>query len=93
LIDIISSLSQDERVLFVKFLTGARSLPATGFAGLKPQLTIVKAVTDGWPADEALPTVMTCANFVKLPEYSSKEVMKAQLLKAIHEGQGSFLLS
>ena len=94
-IGILSELSEEERILFVKFVTGARSLPANGFAGLKPQLTIVKAVnsTEDGSLDAFLPSVMTCANFVKLPQYSTKEVMKKQLVRAIHECQGSFLLS
>ena len=44
-------------------------------------------------ADGDLPSVMTCANYIKLPPYSSKEVMKERLLYAIAEGQGSFDLS
>ena len=37
--------------------------------------------------------VMTCANYLKLPDYSSKEVMRERILTAINEGQGAFLLS
>lgn len=44
-------------------------------------------------ADGDLPSVMTCANYIKLPPYSSKEVMRQRLLYAIAEGQGSFDLS
>lgn len=44
-------------------------------------------------ADGDLPSVMTCANYIKLPPYSSKAVMQARLLYAIREGQGSFDLS
>lgn len=44
-------------------------------------------------ADGDLPSVMTCANYIKLPPYSSKEVMIQRLLYAIREGQGSFDLS
>jgi E3 ubiquitin-protein ligase TRIP12 len=44
-------------------------------------------------ADGDLPSVMTCANYLKLPPYSSKEVLKERLLFAIREGQGSFDLS
>ncbi|GAX77476.1 hypothetical protein CEUSTIGMA_g4920.t1 [Chlamydomonas eustigma] len=44
-------------------------------------------------ADGDLPSVMTCANYIKLPPYSSKLVMKQRLLYAISEGQGSFDLS
>ncbi|CAM6105259.1 unnamed protein product [Calypogeia fissa] len=44
-------------------------------------------------ADGDLPSVMTCANYLKLPPYSCKEVMRNRLLYAIWEGQGSFDLS
>ncbi|KAK8586253.1 hypothetical protein V6N13_130774 [Hibiscus sabdariffa] len=44
-------------------------------------------------ADEDLPSVMTCANYLKLPPYSTKEIMHKKLLYAISEGQGSFDLS
>lgn len=43
--------------------------------------------------DKELPSVMTCANYIKLPQYSSKEVCLRQLRLAITEGQGSFDLS
>jgi len=44
-------------------------------------------------ADGDLPSVMTCANYIKLPPYSSKAVARARVLFAIREGQGSFDLS
>ena len=40
-----------------------------------------------------LPSVMTCANYVKLPPYTSQAVMKEKLLYAMREGQHSFNLS
>ena len=43
--------------------------------------------------DGDLPSVMTCANYIKLPPYSSKKIMQARILYAIREGQGSFDLS
>jgi E3 ubiquitin-protein ligase TRIP12 len=36
---------------------------------------------------------MTCANYLKLPPYSSREVLEERLLFAVREGQGSFDLS
>ncbi|TRM65525.1 hypothetical protein BD626DRAFT_489037 [Schizophyllum amplum] len=39
------------------------------------------------------PSVMTCVNYLKLPEYSSKEVMREKLRTAMQEGVGSFHLS
>lgn len=44
-------------------------------------------------SDGDLPSVMTCANYLKLPPYSCKEVLRERLLFAIREGQGSFDLS
>ena len=44
-------------------------------------------------ADGDLPSVMTCANYIKLPPYSSKETARARILFAIREGQNSFDLS
>ncbi|GJV79147.1 zinc finger, CCHC-type containing protein [Tanacetum coccineum] len=44
-------------------------------------------------ADDDLPSLMTCANYLKLPSYSTQEIMYKQLLYAISEGQGSFDLS
>ena len=44
-------------------------------------------------ADGDLPSVMTCANYIKLPPYSSKAVARSRILFAIREGQGSFDLS
>lgn len=43
--------------------------------------------------DSYLPSVMTCANYLKLPRYSSKSVMKERFGYAIKEGCDSFHLS
>ncbi|KAL6784704.1 hypothetical protein ACKKBF_B02870 [Auxenochlorella protothecoides x Auxenochlorella symbiontica] len=44
-------------------------------------------------ADADLPSVMTCANYIKLPPYSCKAVLEARLMYVLAEGQGSFDLS
>ncbi len=44
-------------------------------------------------ADRDLPSVMTCANYLKLPPYSSVDVLRDRLLFSIREGQNSFDLS
>ena len=65
-----------------------------GFRGLNPLLTVVRKPHEApLTADDYLPSVMTCVNYLKLPEYSSKEVMKEKLRIAIQEGVGSFHLS
>ena len=40
-----------------------------------------------------LPSVMTCVNFVKLPNYSSRKVVRERILMAVREGAGGFHLS
>ena len=44
-------------------------------------------------SDDYLPSVMTCVNYLKMPDYSSLDVMKQKLGVAIKEGQGAFHLS
>ena len=63
-------------------------------ASAVPRLTIVQKRPEGGNSpDSYLPSVMTCANYLKLPDYSTKDVMRERLVTAIHEGQGCFLLS
>lgn len=65
-----------------------------GFRGLNPPLTVVRKPHEApLKADDYLPSVMTCVNYLKLPEYSSKEVMLEKLHVAMKEGVGSFHLS
>lgn len=54
---------------------------------------VCKPSEDPYTSDDYLPSVMTCVNYLKLPAYSSREVMNRQLSKAIKEGQGAFHLS
>jgi E3 ubiquitin-protein ligase TRIP12 len=94
LLRVLSELNAEDQRRFVMFATGSPALPVGGLMGLHPRLTIVKRTPDGGRSpDECLPTVMTCTNYFKLPDYSSYEVTKARLLYALREGQGSFHLS
>jgi len=71
--------------------------PSPGADSATPGSTPVGSFKDAGggttAADADLPSVMTCANYLKLPPYSSKQVMTERLLFAIREGQGSFDLS
>lgn len=72
----------------------AHSPNPTGFRGLNPPLTVVRKPHEHpLRPDDYLPSVMTCVNYLKLPEYSSKEVMKQKIGVAMKEGVGSFHLS
>jgi E3 ubiquitin-protein ligase TRIP12 len=44
-------------------------------------------------SDDYLPSVMTCVNYLKMPDYSTYDIMKNKLGTAIREGQGAFHLS
>ncbi|KAJ9184255.1 hypothetical protein P3X46_004000 [Hevea brasiliensis] len=92
LLEIMQEFNQEQRRAFLQFVTGAPRLPPGGLASLNPKLTIVRKHCSNC-ADADLPSVMTCANYLKLPPYSSKDKMKEKLLYAITEGQGSFHLS
>lgn len=94
LIDIISSYKTNERRSFLQFITGSPKLPIGGFRGLNPPLTVVRKPHEPpLKADDYLPSVMTCVNYLKLPEYSSKDSMRGKLRTAMQEGVGSFHLS
>ncbi|KAK4281445.1 hypothetical protein QN277_012938 [Acacia crassicarpa] len=92
LLEIIQEFDDVQRRAFLQFVTGAPRLPPGGLASLNPKLTVVRKHSTN-RIDSDLPSVMTCANYLKLPPYSSKEKMKEKLLYAITEGQGSFHLS
>jgi len=94
LAEILAELDPVDQRLFLRFATGTPRLPADGLKGLNPPLTVVlKPPEPGCSADDYLPSVMTCTNYLKLPDYSTKEVMKAKLVTAIKEGHVSFHLS
>ncbi|KAJ6840622.1 E3 ubiquitin-protein ligase UPL3 [Iris pallida] len=105
LLEIMGEFNAEQQHAFCQFVTGAPRLPPGGLAALNPKLTIVRkhsstatsTTTNGTgtseSADDDLPSVMTCANYLKLPPYSTKDIMYKKLIYAINEGQGSFDLS
>lgn len=84
-LSIMSELSLPERREFLSFITGScvlspaqpiltacsPRLPIGGFAALTPSLTIVRK--DG--GDGSLPSVMTCVNYIKLPDYTCTSLL------------------
>ncbi|XP_037893518.1 E3 ubiquitin-protein ligase TRIP12 isoform X4 [Glossina fuscipes] len=94
LYDILSTYTRDEQRLFLQFVTGSPRLPTGGFKALSPALTIVRKTLDNnQNPNDYLPSVMTCVNYLKLPDYSSREVMRLKLKVAANEGSMSFHLS
>uniref|UniRef100_A0A8B9LPY2 E3 ubiquitin-protein ligase n=1 Tax=Astyanax mexicanus TaxID=7994 RepID=A0A8B9LPY2_ASTMX len=94
LFEVLSSFDAEQQRLFLQFVTGSPRLPVGGFRSLNPPLTIVRKTFESTEnPDDFLPSVMTCVNYLKLPDYSSIEIMREKLLIAAREGQQSFHLS
>ena len=94
LIKFMCKLDKNGQRQFLIFTTGTSRLPIGGFKSLSPKLTIVKrAFNQKEFPDDYLPTVMTCQNYLKLPEYSSYQILENKLLLAMKEGSKEFNLS
>ncbi|XP_058255059.1 E3 ubiquitin-protein ligase HECTD1 isoform X6 [Hemibagrus wyckioides] len=79
---VLCGMCSDERKAFLQFTTGCSTLPPGGLANLHPRLTIVRKVD---ATDASYPSVNTCVHYLKLPEYSSEEIMRERLLAATME--------
>jgi len=75
-------MNGDERKAFLQFTTGCSSLPPGGLSNLQPRLTVVRKVDS---TDGGYPSVNTCVHYLKLPEYSSEEILRDRLLAATKE--------
>ncbi|XP_045534759.1 E3 ubiquitin-protein ligase HECTD1 isoform X2 [Papilio machaon] len=82
LVEVLVEMSVPERKAFLQFATGCSTLPPGGLANLHPRLTVVRKVDAG---DGSYPSVNTCVHYLKLPEYSCKEVLRERLLAATNE--------
>ena len=79
-------ISGPDRRAFVRFSTGCSSLPPGGLASLQPRLTVVRK--DG--GDGAYPSVNTCLHYLKLPDYSSDEILRERLIVAVKFERGFY---
>ncbi|KAI9151949.1 putative ubiquitin fusion degradation protein C12B10.01c [Paramyrothecium foliicola] len=94
LLQTMSEFDASQRREFLQFTTGSPKLPIGGFKSLTPMFTVVcKPSEHPYTSDDYLPSVMTCVNYLKLPDYSTIKIMKKQLFTAVKEGQGAFHLS
>ncbi|KAK5626250.1 hypothetical protein RRF57_001965 [Xylaria bambusicola] len=94
LLQTMSELTPTQRRDFLQFTTGSPKLPIGGFKSLTPMFTVVCKPSEApYTSDDYLPSVMTCVNYLKLPNYTSIDILKRQLFVAIKEGQGAFHLS
>lgn len=82
---VIEEFSKVDSGLFLKFVTSCERPPSLGFSSLHPQFTIQIIECND---DIRLPSASTCFNTLKLPTYSSKEILKNRLLTSIRSGAG-----
>ncbi|KAF2848624.1 hypothetical protein T440DRAFT_556460 [Plenodomus tracheiphilus IPT5] len=94
LLQTMSEFDAQERRDFLQFITGSPKLPIGGFKALTPMFTVVcKPSEPPYTSDDYLPSVMTCVNYLKMPDYSTVDILRQKLSVAIREGQGAFHLS
>jgi len=88
--NIVNEFGQEEKALLLQFVTGTSKVPLDGFKALMgmsgPQKFQIYKAHD----TSRLPTAHTCFNQLDLPEYSSIEDLKRNLLVALHEGSEGF---
>ena len=94
LIKFMCNLNDAQKKKFLIFSTGCSRLPIGGFKSLSPKLTVVKKYCEeGSNPNDFLPTVMTCQNYLKIPEYSRYDILEKKILMAMEEGCNEFSLS
>ncbi|KAJ2848699.1 ubiquitin-protein ligase (E3) [Coemansia brasiliensis] len=83
-------LSEKQRQCLCRFATSCERPPLLGFAELCPRFCIagVDADDDTIDLDSRLPSASTCVNLLKLPVYSSKQVLHSKLVTAIESNAG-----
>ena len=80
--EVIMSYDEEEKKLFLKFITGSDRSPIDGLSKLK--FVISKNGND----DTRLPSAHTCFNHLLLPEYSTIEILASKLKLAITNSEG-----
>ncbi|KAL4657477.1 E3 ubiquitin-protein ligase HACE1 isoform X1 [Arapaima gigas] len=92
--EVVHSLTQEERVLLLQFVTGSSRVPHGGFAYLMGGSGLQKFTIAAVPyTPNLLPTSSTCINMLKLPEYPSQETLRDRLLVALHCGSYGYTMA
>ncbi|CDZ98701.1 translation elongation factor 2 [Phaffia rhodozyma] len=87
----VRTLSSDQKMALLQFVTSSTRLPPGGFAYLKATGSDLKRFTivlDSRPGSNRLPSAHTCFNELELPPYMTWEDMERALGFAISETEG-----
>eukprot|EP01034_Spumella_vulgaris_P021941 gene21941-28021_t len=88
--NVLRKFSNEEKALFVQFVTGTSKVPLDGFQSLQGSEGVQMFGIHKAYNEKLLPTAHTCFNQLDLPEYPSEEVMRDKLVLAIRECSEGF---
>jgi len=97
--EVVYEMTPDQQRKFLKFMTSCSRQPLLGFKSLVPAPCVQQTrlmednrgidIAEGSPIGNIrLPTSSTCMNLLKLPKYTSKEMLRDKLLYAIEAAAG-----
>ena len=97
--EVVNEMNSDQQRKFLKFMTSCSRQPLLGFKSLAPAPCVQQTrlrednrgvdIAEGSPIGNVrLPTSSTCMNLLKLPKYTSKEMLRDKLLYAIEAAAG-----
>ncbi len=97
--EVVDDLSPVQQRKFLKFMTSCSRQPLLGFASMVPAPCIqqirlreddhgIEIAEELSTGNIRLPTSSTCMNLLKLPKYTSKEMLREKLLYAIEAAAG-----
>jgi len=88
---VLKSFSQEEKALFLQFVTGTSKVPLDGFAALQGSDGVKRFnIHRSFGGAAQLPSAHTCFNQLDLPEYPTEEATRDKLMIAIREGSEGF---
>lgn len=82
--EVVTEMSSEDRRKLLKFVTSCSRAPLLGFKVLNPKFGIALPHNN----TNALPTASTCANLLKLPRYTNKDLLRSKLLYSIRSNAG-----
>ncbi|KAG6372317.1 hypothetical protein JVT61DRAFT_7757 [Boletus reticuloceps] len=87
----LKSFNREERAKVLSFATGTSRVPLNGFVDLQGVQGVQRfSIHRAYGDPDRLPQAHTCFNQIDLPQYSSYEMLRQQLLLAINEGGEGF---
>ncbi|KAH0589501.1 hypothetical protein H2248_005243 [Termitomyces sp. 'cryptogamus'] len=90
----LKSFNRDERAKVLSFATGTSRVPLGGFVELQGVQGVQRfSIHKAYGESDRLPQAHTCFNQIDLPQYTSYEMLRQQLLLAINEGGEGFAFS